>query len=400
MHKRFKQQGFHMLPIIAVLAVFALGGLIAWRVIMGMQHKAEDFGTSYGQNCKERDVAFTSPPLKMQDLNYIRPMGAMLDGHVTPTDHVYVSPANMDAADNTYPVLMPADGTVTEISRMPDQYIGDRKDVQLAAEDHRLVLSFSCRYSSIYIHIHKLADPLAKAVQGIKANENKNVSIDLKAGDTVGYIGGSTFDWTMVDNNTTLSGFITPDLYKREPWKIHTISPFDLYRGDLKTQMEAKSIRTVPPVGGKIDYDQRGKLVGTWFRSGTNGYEGSNQERYWDGHLSVVPDYIDPSYTIVSIGNWEGQAKQFAVKGSPNPATISEGTLAKFELIPLSYVSNNPQADRRIFTKGMHPDTASATVGTIAFQVQSGEKLKVEKFPGKSAAQVTGLTAAAETYER
>jgi hypothetical protein len=403
-----KQAGFHLLPIILIIVAVGVAGLIAWRVLVKPAENSayvsgnqnNNFAQQYGQDCTERDVSFTSPPMRMQDLGYIRPLGAMLDGHVTPTDHVYVGPVNQQAADNTYPVLMPANGTIIDISRMPDQYIGDRQGVALAPEDHRIVISFSCRYYAIYIHVHKLADALASQVSGIKANESKKVKIDLKAGDTVGYIGGQTFDWTPIDTKTTLSGFITPSLYNGESWKVYTVSPFDLYTGDLKKQLEAKSLRTAAPIGGKIDYDQAGKLIGTWFRAGTNGYSGKQQDRYWDGHLSVVPDYISPNYTIVSIGNWQGSAKQFAVKNSPNPANTGSGQVVKYELVELSYVSQSGANLNGQLDKDMHPDLRGGVVGTIMFEVQPGEKLKVEKFAGKTADQIAGFTAAAETYER
>ncbi len=356
-----------------------------------------------GRECKERDVAFTSPPLRMEDLSYIRPLGAVNDGHVTPTDHVYVGPKNPNAKDNTYPVLMPADGTIVSVSAMPAQYVGDSNQ-QVASEDHRIVISHSCRYFSIYIHVHKLSDAVVAAVGDLQPNESKNTSIELKAGDIVGYIGGSTFDWTPIDTTKTLSGFITPKLYDGESWKIHTVSPYDLYTGDLKAQLEAKSLRRVAPLGGLIDYDQPGKLVGNWFRAGSGGYSGfeNNGGRYWDAHLSVVPDYIDPTYTIVSIGNWKGAAKQFVVSGTADPSKITAADgIAKYELKRLQYVSGNEMNwTGSSFASDIHPSKNGSVEGTIAFEVQAGEKLKVEKFPGKTASQVTGFTSAAETYER
>lgn len=363
------------------------------------------FTEQYGHGCKERDVAFTSAPMKMEELSYIRPLGAVSDGHVTPTDHVYIGGPNPQAADNTYAVLMPADGTVTDVSAMPAQYIGDRSDQKTASEDHRIVISHSCRYYSIYIHVHKLSDPLKNAVGTLQPNESKKANVELKAGDVVGYIGGSTFDWTPIDTNITLGGFITPSLYKGEPWKIHTVSPFDLYTGSLKTQLEAKSVRIAAPVGGKIDYDQPGKLIGTWFREGTGGYESNARDgagRYWDGHLSIAPDYIDPTSTIVSIGNWDGSAKQLLVSGTVDPTDITEQDgIVTYELKTLRHVTSTGQFwPANSLAIGVHPDQGEAVVGTIAFQVIPGEKLKVEKFPGKTAAQVTGFTSAAQMYER
>lgn len=361
------------------------------------------FMQQYGSGCKDREVAFTSAPMKLEELAYIRPLGAVSDGHVTPTDHVYIGGPNQRAADNTYAVLMPADGTVSEVSAMPSEYIGDRTGQQVASEDHRIVISHSCRYFSIYIHIHKLGDKLKAATGTLQPNEGKKTDVELKAGEIVGYIGGSTFDWTPIDTTVKLPGFITPKLYEGEPWKIHTVSPFDLYSGSLKSELEAKSLRTVAPVGGKIDYDQRGKLIGNWFREGSGGYSGNNNQnegRYWDGHLSVAPDYIDPASTIVSIGNWTGSARQFVVSGTADPAKITEKDgMVKYELKRLNY-GTNQLASGGAPTKGIRPNQSESVEGTIAFQVLSGEKLKVEKFPGKMAAEVTAFTGAAQMYER
>lgn len=363
------------------------------------------FMQQYGNGCKQRDVTFSSAPMKLEELAYIRPLGAVSDGHVTPTDHVYIGGPNPNAADSTYAVVMPADGTVTAVSAMPAQYIGDRTGQQVAAEDHRIVISHSCRYFSIYIHIHKLGDKLTAAVGKLQPNESKQANVELKAGEVVGYIGGSTFDWTPIDTSVTLKGFITPSKYEGESWKIHTVSPFDLYTGELKARLEAKSLRTVAPVGGKIDYDQPGKLIGNWFKQGTGGYaglSGNNGGRYWDGHLSIAPDYIDPASTIVSIGNWSGSAKQMLVRGMVDPAKVGEQEgVVKYELLRLTYENpSNPGADARMPTKGLKPSQNSTFEGTIIFQVLPGEKLKVETFPGRSAAQVSGFTANAQIYER
>lgn len=412
--KKLDQNGFHLwvVPLFIIIVGFIVFAGI--QVSDSGKHTPESttrnqvegntigFAAQYKDQCKERDVAFTSPPLKVKDLGYIRPLGAMLDGHVTPTDHVYVAPVKQNVPDNTYPVLMPADGTIVDVSRMPDQYIGDRSGTKLAPQDHRITISFSCRYYAIYIHVHKLDGTLGEEAKSLSPNQSKKVSIDLKAGDTVGYIGGDTFDWTPVDTSKKLSGFITPELYKNESWKIHTVSPFDLYKGDLKKQMESKSLRTVAPVGGRIDYDKPGKLVGTWFREGTNGYSGASRDRYWDGHLSIVPDYIDPSYTVVSLGNWQDKATQLLASVPFDPAKISaKDGLVKVELRKLAYVDQPGATVLGIgASRGMHPNANEKAVGTILLQVENGEKLKVEKFPGKTPAQISGFTSAAQAYER
>lgn len=421
-----RQAGYQHLPFIVAFIVMGVLGAVAYRVVTVNRDADRAGDSSIGQTvqpsrqpngngtpmsfadqykdlCKDRKVNFTSGPMPASQLSYIEPLGKVNDGHVTPTDHVYVHGADFNAGANAYDAIMPADGTVIDISAMPDQYIGDRNQ-QTASEDHRLVISHSCRYYSIYIHVHKLDPVLQRAVGDLAPNQNKRVSVELKAGDKLGKVGGGGFDWTPIDTNKKLAGLITPELYQGESWKIHTVSPFDLYSGQLKRELEAKSLRTVAPLGGKIDWDQRGRLIGNWFRQGSGGYSGqngNNEGRYWDGHLSIAPDYIDGKTTVVSIGNWGGKAQQLAAKTTVNPASVSTNSgPVKIELTPLTYTSANGQSFNGQPTKGMTVSTNGPTAGTILVEVQKGEKLKVETFVGKTADQVSGFSEAAMIYER
>jgi len=406
------------LYIIAAIIILGLGAFLVFRPDSKDEDKNNSkqgnnnqpaqanntpaFLEQYGRACKDRPITLSASPIPLTQLGHIEPLGKVQDGHVTPTDHLYVSPKSMQAADNTTDVVMPADGTVVEIGAMPSQYIGDRQQ-QTAPEDHRLVIAHSCRYFSIFIHVHKLSATLASAVGALEPNSSKQVSIELKAGDVLGKIGGNPVDWTYVDTTKTLRGFVTPNLYKGEPWKIHTVDPLALYNGDLKTKLEAASLRSKAPLGGKIDYDMKGALIGNWFREGTAGYSGTDQSRYWDGHLSIAPDYIDATTNIVSIGNWDGKAAQYAVKGAFDASKITKASgLTKVELIQRSYTQPNGtswQGNAKP-TKGLMVAQDMQSVGTILFEVQDGEKLKVEKFIGKSPAQVSGFTASAQTYVR
>lgn len=362
----------------------------------------DDFARQYLKGCqKDKKVTFTHFPVALSQLGHLEPMGKVSDGHVTPTDHAYLAPLDQAAADNTTDVVMPADGVVTSIQAMPAQYIGD-KNQQVAAEDHRLVITHNCQYVSIFIHVHQLSDTLKAAAGTLQPNTQKEASIPLKAGDTLGKIGGNPVDWSLMDATKKLSGLITPNLYKSEPWKIHVIDPVSVYTGELQAQLIAKSLRTTAPYGGKIDYDKKGALIGNWFREGTNGYTGTNQERYWDGHLSIAPNYIDPSATTVSLGNWQGKAAQFtASSGAPNPETVTGASgPVKYELIEQSYTSpSGVQLDGQL-VKGAQVVQTGSIKGVILVEVLEGEKVKVELFPGKTAAQVAGFTSAATTYYR
>ncbi len=48
-----------------------------------------------------------------------------------------------------------------------------------------------------------------------------------------------------------------------------TVDTFDYFDEPVKSQLLAKSLRIALPVGGKIDYDIDGKLIGNWFREGS-----------------------------------------------------------------------------------------------------------------------------------
>lgn len=369
------------------------------------------FLANYSDRCEKKDtVNFTSFPLKEADFSYFEPLGKMADAHVTPTDHLYLSPTNPNAADNTYPVLMPADGTIVEIGKMPQQQVGDAlSGTKTIQDDHRVTISHSCRYFSIFIHVHALSDAVKKEVGALDWNTSKRTNIKLKAGEAIGYIGGSPVDWSVNDTESTLKGFITPSRYQDESWKIHTIDPTDLYTGEMKEKFIARSLRSSEPWGGKIDYDQAGKLVGTWFQTGSGNYFGDQSRtgepgyRYWDGHLSIVPDYLDSKSTVFSIGNWEGSAQQLTVKGAFGPASIGVGSgPVKIELLRYNHVKADGSAwtNRAGLTRGVKLAQTETFKGTALVQVLDGEKLKVELFPGKTAAQVSGFTSAARTYER
>lgn len=368
------------------------------------QDSQPNFAQQYSSVCDSKTKAtFTHAPLALDKMGYIIPLGQMADGHVTPTDHVYVAPNNPDAADNTFDVVMPADGKVVDIGRMPAQYIGDKAGQQTASDDFRMTVAHGCQYYSIFIHLHKLSDKLAAAIGELPAGQSKQVNVDLKAGELLAHIGGTSFDWTLVDTEKKLTGFISPELYQGESWKIHTISPFDVYTGDLKSKLEAKSLRTVAPLAGKIDYDVPGKLIGNWFKENTNGYAGASQDRYYDGHLAIAPHHIDPNVTIYSTGNWSGKAAQYAIKGTFKAEDISASSgITKIELTQATSfkLPGGGTYNGRNSQKGMTLDTTGSSVGTVLLQVMENEKLKVEQFPGKTPAQVSAFTSDALMYER
>ncbi len=182
------QKGFALLFIIIPIAILAVAVSFLFKrtsspgsIFELFNNSADAFMQHYGGSCKDRPVSFTAPPMAINQIGFIQPLGLVSDGHVTPIDHLYFKGVDQNAADNTYPVYMPADGTVVQIQELPAQYIGDKKVIKAALADHFIIISHSCRYFSIFIHVHKLAGALAAATGSLSPSQSKSLSVDLKA---------------------------------------------------------------------------------------------------------------------------------------------------------------------------------------------------------------------------
>ena len=173
----------------------------------------------------------------------------------------------------------------------------------------------------------------------------------------------------------------------------------------MKSAIIPKYVRTAQPLDGRIDYDVPGKLVGTWFKQGTNGYLGAAQHgamEYWKGHLSIYPDAIDPASILFSIGDFAGQAMQFAIEGNaPDPAAVDTATgIVKYVLVQRDY--ETPSGMRWDFMAGQPGIRVrgGAVLGVALVQMLEDGLLRLQVFPGSTAAQVTGFTDAAVLYDR
>lgn len=357
---------------------------------------------SNGKCQGEGNVEFTYSPMKMEDFSSITPYGLVVDAHVTPIDHMYFNPADWNSKRDTYEVRAIADGYIIKIGHRMN-FVGDQKSSQ-KTDEWRLDIEHTCNLYSYFDLITSLDGTIAGQVNDILEKQgSESVRIPIKAGQLVGRIGGQTLDFGVYNNTKTL-GFIVPEHYVREPWKIHTDDPFPYFSEPLRSELIAKNQRTAEPISGKIDYDIDGKLIGSWFKEGTNGYEGVNQQRYWDGHLALLYNHLDPTAIIVSIGDWGGLSKQFAVKGNaPDPKDVSvDSGIVKYELAQFEYFdgATGKPWDKRSPIKNPQVMPMEQVQGTILFQLTGPRKLKVEIFPGKKASEVSGFNEKAVIYER
>ncbi len=263
------------------------------------------------------------------------------------------------------------------------------------------------------------------------------------SGQAVGHVGEvlsyqrgkDEFDWAVTDTSVVLSGFVIPDHYSGEPWKIHTVSPYDYYDDPLKTDLERKSLRTTAPIGGKIDFDIDGRLAGNWFLDGTRDYMGSglaeagesswtkilgmdpgdckaplwdNKSQrdlgyrpcaYWLGHAVFAYDHLAPDRILVSLGihydEYGGiHTPLMVLNNGPDPAEVDINTgQVKYEVL------------RGNVTRGMlHREETlpekDSVEGTLLIEMLDTRSIKVELFIGTTADGVSDFTEKAKIYRR
>lgn len=335
---------------------------------------------------------FDYPPVDLDKVGHIEPMGSMIGSHVTPIDHQYYYAPDFANQEIVIDVYSPADGTIINMQHMTS--------FDSSYDDYRLVIQHTATISSIYIHIDNLSEKIYDFAP--RDGGYVNVKIPVLAGEVIGNYSGSV-DYNVVDEDVVLAGFVNPESYWSEPWKIHTPDPFDYFNETIKSRLIELCLRTAEPVGGKIDHDINGRLVGNWFEEGTNGYGGIGLREYWVGHLAIAYSSVDPDHIIVSFGNYSGQTRQFGVKGnSPDPADVSVETgLVKYELVDYDFYVGDERWDRSSLAKGLELRNNDDYVhGVVLFQIIEDGKLKVEIFPGKTAEDVAGFTDDAFIYIR
>jgi len=347
-----------------------------------------------GGKCTGRGSALlTAAPMKPEDFSMIVPYGMVVGGHVTPIDHQYFAPKEFKSPRDAYEVYAMADSRLVEIQPRTN----DR------GTEYRMVFSVTCTFLYYYDLVTSLAPDIKAAYD---RSDRGHVDIRVKAGQRVGRIGGQTLDFAVWNTEKPLAGFVLPDHYKAESWKIFTADPLDYYAPDLKALVLSRSVRIAEPISGRIDYDVDGRLIGNWFLEGSKGYGGIRGEGnwdYWKGHLSFAPEAYDPAAFIVSIGDFSGEARQFAVIGNtPKPEDISVATgLVKYDLAQWSYEKPDGSLwDRNSVVKGVRVVAQRNIQGCMLIRLVENRKLMMEVFPGQESSQVRDFTKAVLTYTR
>ena len=351
----------------------------------------------------ETQVRLTCFPLALEDLGAIAPMGLMVGAHVTPSDHLSIRPKWMSQNRATgqssrqienlegghrCPVLAPADGYISAIGLRTHPVEGNRN---LDITQYRVIMRHADSFWTYIDLIDELEPGIARQVN-FSRQGTEPCWIAVKAGERLGILAKNHgLDYGVVDGTRTLVGFVRPESYLAEPWKIHSIDPFDCTPEPLRSQLLEFNPRKVAPLGGKIDLDLPGTLAGSWFAEKNDGLARADGRLQvdWTGHLSFARHYLDTQLIVISVGDVQGRQMQFAVKGNtPDPAQVSEKSgVVKYALMML------------IEPSGAAPmaNSTGMVVGTALVQVLANGKLRFELFMGNEA---SAFDAHAQTFKR
>lgn len=365
----------------------------------------------FGDKCDPNGpTSYTAGIGSAEQWSHVVPLGAMLTTHITPIDHIYVfyPQGTEDSPVGTFEVTSPADGQIISVQ---DFRVGN----DYPYPDYRVVISHSCDLYSVFIHVGELQGVAAEAAAKAAESGNWSGSIPINAGEVIADESSTPgFDFSTFATSARVD-MINPASYVQfESWKPYTANPFDFFPAEIKAAYEAKTLRTVEPIGGTIFYDIDGTAQGNWFVKGTNGYRGVGDQKasynnrgkvargYWDTHLAFAPDPIDPSSFIYSIGDWEGCPCQFMSIGNVDPSAVKNGmSPTVVDLVEFSYLEPDGSImDPSRPVRGYKLAPGNEIVGSIAFQVNGDGSMTVEKRPGQNAASFTGFGANALTYVR
>jgi hypothetical protein len=345
-------------------------------------------------------VTFPRPPMNLSDFSKFLPLGIVVGGHVTPIDHAYFAPlpgAGGDAA----PVYAIGDGTIVDIQTRPGL-------PGVSALQYRVWIVHTCTFYSYFDLATSLAPDIMAAWNATLRPDGTRapLHVPIHAGEYLARVGGETLDFGVYNDEKLLPGFLDPALYVREPWKIHTDDPLAYFTPDVRAAILAKDARTAEPRAGRIDYDQDGRLVGNWFVNGTNGYAGvDGSTTPYATHASFAPDATTPDHLLVSLGDYGGQARQFAVVGNaPDFANVTVASgLVKYALVDWTYVNTTTDAS---YAQDPPPGVAftwhneAVPRGTLLVQLVAPRDARIEAFPDAAPDTVTAFDAGARDYVR
>jgi len=384
-----RNRGFAAVELLLVIVVLAIIGFVAFKVFSGKKSTDGKVLTpteiskkwSEGKCEGQGTVPLTASPIALDQLDSIAPMGNMVGGHVTPSDHLGF--ASKEPTKDT-PIRAMAKGFIVNLTytKEPDKTW------------YSILIEHSCTFYSNQFLVSDITPALKQAMNG---KDSINPRIPVEAGEIIGSLRDHGMDYLLNNLDYTIP-FINPDRIQN----LHVVDPFDYFVEPLKSQLLAKNLRQYPPPGGTINYDVAETLAGNWYKAGSKPRNDASQDSV--DQLTLGYDFLDPRIVRISIGDYQGQPAQFSPSGNgPDPKTIKVGSgLVKYGLAGLNYILPNGQQWDRMHAapglKGVVNDHGVA--GTMLGELLNDRQLKLEAFPGKKPSEVSGFTSAAILYER
>ncbi|HID60671.1 MAG TPA: hypothetical protein EYP46_02285 [Hadesarchaea archaeon] len=324
-------------------------------------------------------VTFSMCPMDLNDFTAAEPLGRLnpRSGHTFPSDHGGFVFKNPELYPPPYDVRAPAGGIISSI----DYYLYDWPEESGFSgqyTDYTVTIHHTNTFYSKIGHISELDESILEQADGLTPGTYTPTNIPISAGDVIGKAGGrpgalTGLDWWVVDEDVTLTGFIHPENYPERT--THIVHFIDYCEDNLRTILADRLYnsvtgvkRTAEPLGGKIDFDQLGKLVGNWIHEST-----TDPSMEWTKHLAFVYDLYDPTQIRIAVGDTAGEfldlpgdGKIYQVVGnSPDPADISmESGMVVYRL------------------RGTPEWGDESVTATIIVQLVDDERIKVEGFSG------------------
>jgi len=340
-------------------------------------------------------TSLTHAPMDVANIAVIEPMGNMVYDHVIPVDHEYYYGANPNAPANSYPVYATANGEIDAVGvnyhngpdPLPAWYV---------------TLSHTCTFFTQYNLLTSLSPQvMAELPKGWNAQNTGNVHIRVTSGEIIGYDGGQSLDFSVMNTAVTNSGYLNPTAYNNfDAQYVNTVTPYGYFSPAVQSQILPKYERSNAPIDGRIGYDVKGEAVGNWFVAGSKNVNNGivDPSATQTNFLSLSYNYIDPSAQMVSIYNYQGQPSQFVVTNAIDwtKITVASGPV----MIQLGKPSFQPNYTGTTVVPGLKLVPSGPTLATALVQMTGPEDMKFQMFPGLTPAQVTGFTSSAVLYDR
>ena len=351
--------------------------------------------------CDGSTALFSALPVPLDQIAGWVPVGAVNPpGHTFPTDHQYIYLKSFVSGGSAVPLTAPGRITITG-ARSTSYSSGS------VGTDYSLNFMPCANVYADFGHVASISPELLKQLGAfdqqctsyspnpgltVTACYTKSANISVDAGTVIGETRG--LDLSLFDNRIAPLSFANAARWVTNSSHFdhfHVVAFSDYYAEPMRSTVrellgsfDGRTKRTVEPRGGTIASDVVGSAQGSWLMPGQPTYPESP-------HLAVIPDNVDPSRVLISVGTSlpslasGAYVMQPVASGLKNraPATITPGAAVYCWEIGYS------ATDRR---------------GALLAQLADASTLKVEARAGASvtcdALEPYTLTGAAVTFVR